>query len=133
MRLALFRTATVLAIAGAAASAALAQHPRLLKRHGIVYGIRGLENFGGCKDYPPNEYCESYTVLGTIVSVDWPEGFTLRMANGRKKYQNIVSELPTAADALIRPGRRVRVSGSMTGHGQVALPSEVIAVGRRRP
>jgi hypothetical protein len=134
MKLALFRIA-YLAVAGAAASTAFAEHPRLLKRHGIIYAIRGLENFGGCKDYPPNEYCETYSLVGTIVSVDFrkdgPEGFMLRMASGRTKYQNIVSDLPPTAGALIRVGRRVRVSGSMTGNGQVAVPSEIIAVGKR--
>ncbi|MDB5691504.1 MAG: hypothetical protein JWO81_567 [Alphaproteobacteria bacterium] len=127
----LLRTVAFFAMISAATAAAAAPKPQLLKRHGIVYAIRGLEDLGGCKDSLPNEYCETYTLLGTIVSVDWPEGFMLRTANGRTKYQNIVSGLPAAADALIRPGRRVRVSGSMSGHGQVAIPSEIIAVGKR--
>jgi hypothetical protein len=135
MKLALFRTVACLVVTAAAASAVAAQHPRLLKRHGIVYAIRGLENFGGCKDYPPNEYCETYTLVGTIVSVDYrkdgPEGFNLRMANGRTKFQNIISDLPHHAEVLIRPGRRVRVAGSMTGNGQIAVPSEIVAVGKR--
>ena len=127
--IALFATTTAMPSTGAA------QHVKLLKRHGIVYAIRRLENFGGCRGYPPNEYCETYTLVGTIVSVDYrkdgPEGFNLRMANGRTKFQNIVSDLPSGADMLIRPGRRMRVSGSMTGNGQIAVPSEIVAVGAR--
>jgi hypothetical protein len=135
MKLSLFRAVAFVAIVGTAASSAIAQHPRLLKRHGTIYAIRGLENFGGCKDYPPDEYCETYTLVGTIISVDYrkvgPEGFNLRMANGRTKYQNIISDLPPRAEVLIRPGRRVRVSGIMTGNGQVAVPSDIVAVGAR--
>jgi hypothetical protein len=135
MKFPLVPIAILLAFTSAGASAADPQHPRLLVRHGAVYAIRGLDDLGGCKDYPPNEYCETYTLVGTIASVDHrkvgPEGFNLRLANRRTKYQNIISDLPPAAEQLIRPGRRVRVSGSMTGHGQIAVPSEIVAVGKR--
>jgi hypothetical protein len=131
----LIRTVMFLAMICTATAAAADPKPQLLKRHGVVYAIRGLQNFGRCKDYPRNEYCETYTLVGTIASVDFrkdgPEGFMLRMANGRTKYQNIVSDLPPGAEMLIRPGRRVRVSGSMTGNGQIAVPSEIVAVGKR--
>jgi hypothetical protein len=134
MKLALFRTVALLAFAAAATSAAVAQHPRLLKRRGVVYGVRDFAYQRGCKGVPREDSCEVYKVSGTIVSV-WrhPDtrrinGFMLRMRNGRTKFQNIDPDyFPPAAEHLIRRGRWVRVSGTMEGQGRVAAPDEIIA------
>jgi hypothetical protein len=141
MKRSLFRTVVFLAFAGATASTAAAQHPRLLKRHGIVYGVRGIADEKNCRYLEHeeiNDGCRVYTLFGTIVSVSLTpdtrriEGFMLRMANGRRKYQNFDPDyFPVAAEPLIRRGRRVRVSGTMAGQGQVAAPDEIITEGHR--
>jgi hypothetical protein len=133
MKLALLRIVASFA-AAAAASAAIAQHPRLLKRHGAVYGVRGIDD-GSCKGYELLDMCETYAMSGTIISVDRNpvthriDNFVVRTASGRTKMQNFENYMPRAAEALIRCGRRVRVSGVMTGTGRVAFPSRVVAWG----
>jgi hypothetical protein len=68
MKLALFRTVAFL-IAAAAASTAVAEHPRLLKRHGIVYGVRDIAYHRGCKGAFPGDSCEVYRASGKIMGV----------------------------------------------------------------
>jgi hypothetical protein len=137
MKLALFRTAAFLAAASVTASAA-AQHPRLLKRHGFVYGVRGIAYYSSCKGITVFDECETYTLSGTITRVDYSplthrrEGFMLRVTNGGTKLQNFEIILPPTAENLIRPGRRVRVTGIMTGRGRVAVPNEIIALRGRQ-
>jgi hypothetical protein len=133
MRLALFRTFAFV-VAAAAASTAAAQHPRLLKRHGIVYGVRGVQD-RNCKGFSPLDSCTTYTVSGTIVSVDRHAGtgridnFVVRTANGRTQVQNFIDYMPPPAERLIRCGRHVHASGTRTGVGQVAFPDTIVTSG----
>lgn len=120
------------AIACVAASAAPAPKPQLLKRQGVVYGVRGI-NYGGCEAYRREDVCRPYKISGTIVSIfhnpDFHQidGFTLRTDSGRSDMQNIDAKyFPRAALSLLRPGRRVRVSGVRTGEGRVSAPTEII-------
>ena len=134
MKLAFFGTVAFLAIAAAAASAAVAAHPRLLKRHGVVIGVRIDDS--SCKGFEALDMCETYTLSGTIISVDHNaethriDNFVLRTAGGRTKMQNFENYMPRAVEALVRCGRHVRVSGVMTGMGRVAFPGRVVVWGR---
>jgi hypothetical protein len=131
MKLALFRTVALLAMTSAAGSAPAAH---LLKRHGTVYGVRDIDD-SSCKGYEALDLCEPYRLSGTIVSIDRNadthriDNFIVRTASGRMKMQNFENHMPTVAEALIRCGRRVRVSGVMTGMGRVAFPSQVVVWG----
>jgi hypothetical protein len=138
MKLASFRTAAFLVFAAVVAVPAVAEHAKLLKRHGVVYGVRDFAYQRGCKGVPRGDACEVYKMSGTIVSVRRdPDtrrttSFMLRMPNGRTQLQNLdVAHFPVAADHLIRQGRRVHVSGSMSGQGRVAAPDEIVVETRR--
>src|SRR3954471_19622066 len=95
MKLASFRTATFLVFAAVVAVPAVAEHAKLLKRHGVVYGVRDFAYQRGCKGVPRGDACEVYKMSGTIVEVRRHpdtrriDGFVLRMRNGRTQLQNI--------------------------------------------
>jgi hypothetical protein len=132
----LLRTVAFFAMISAATAAATAPKPQLLKRHGVVYGVRGIHD-NSCKGFPPLDLCTTYTLSGTIVSVDRHPGtnridnFVVRTPGGRTQMQNFIDYMPAAAESLIRSGRRVRVLGTMTGMGQVAFPNDILFLGRR--
>ena len=136
MRRPLIPVIVLLGCTGASAFAADVPHAQILKRHGVVYGVRGIAQVKDCKYLEHEEMsdgCHLYASSGTIVSVSTDpytrriDGFMLRMANGRTQFQNFdPNYFPVAAKGLIRRGRRVRVSGTMAGQGQVAAPNEII-------
>lgn len=140
MKLILFQTAALLAIAPTIVSAEprVVATPHVLERHGVIYGVRGL-GFGGCETYEKGDSCTPYDHVGTIVAVyrnpesHRIEGFALRTASGRKEIENIDAEyFPASAFILIRRGRHVRVSGVRTGNGQVTTPDEIVILEARR-
>ena len=131
MRLPFLRPAAFLLLTALASSAAVPQHPRLLKRHGAVYGVRGIALFANCEG--AHDLCHPYHTSGTILWVTHEpassriDGFMLATADGGRKFQNIdPAHLPLAAARLIRRGRRVRVSGTMAGVMQAAAPYEIV-------
>ncbi|MEA3002183.1 MAG: hypothetical protein QOH81_971 [Sphingomonadales bacterium] len=130
----LLRTIAFFAMISAATAAAAAPKPQLLKRHGIVYGVRGIDPFLDCKGVDPLALCRAYSLAGTIGSVEYYmdtqriSGFMLRTRSGRREMQNVDPwDLPLGAYSLIRPGRRIRVRGTIMGMGHVETPSEIIA------
>ena len=133
MKYALFRIVSFVAFAGAAASTAAAQHPRLLKRQGIVYGVLGVDFMSNCKGAGAFDQSEVYQVSGTVESVGYYmkthliSNFTLRTRGGRREVQNVDPwDFPKGAYGLIQPGRRVRVRGILTGMGRIASADEII-------
>ena len=135
MKLALFRTVAFLVICAAAATAN-AQHPQLLKRHGVVYGVRDLDDFLDCKGTEPIDQCEPYVLTGIVDSVDGKtpqiSGFVIRTKSGLRLTQSIFpGNLPREASGLIRRGRLLRIRGTFMGTSNTGNASEIIAVADR--
>ena len=133
MRLLRFRASAFLFLASAAASAAPAQHPRLLKRYGIIYGVRDIAFFSDCKGMSGIDACQAFRLSGTITAVARDretheiDGFILRTARGRRIYLEVLRGVfPAAASSLLQVGNRIFVSGTIAGHGRVATPNEII-------
>jgi hypothetical protein len=135
MKLALFRGVAFLFVAAAGASAAVAEHPRLLKRHGVVYGVSELDSFLNCKGTEPLDQCVPYVLTGFVESMEYygktPQisGFVIRTKGGVKLTQSVLPwDLPREAYGLIRPGRLLRIRGTFMGTSQSGNASEIIAV-----
>ena len=128
----------IMAASIASAAPAPGHKAQLLRRHGIIYGVRGI-NYGGCEAAEAEDVCRPYKLFGTIVAVfhnpdsHRMEGFTVRTSSGRREMQNVDPQyFPAAALGLIRRGHRVRVSGVWTGEGRIAAPTEIIVEERRQ-
>lgn len=137
MKLATVRTVAFFALAAAVTPAA-AHHPQLLKRHGVVYGVRDLDDFLNCKGTEPIDQCEPYVLTGIVDSVEYygknPQisGFVIRTKSGLRLTQSIFpGDLPREASGLIRPGRLLRIRGTFMGTSNTGSASEIIAVADR--
>lgn len=78
--------------------------------------------------------CEVFKLSGTVVAVasdretNQIESFTLRTRQDRNIDLDVLrGSFPPAAKSLIRLGRHVRASGTITGQGRVMNTNQIIA------
>jgi hypothetical protein len=138
MKFPLVPIVALLACTGASALAADEPHPKLLKRHGVVYGVRDLDDFLNCKGTEPIDQCVPYVLTGIVDSLEYygktPQisGFVIRTNSGLRLTQSIFpGDLPREVSGLIRRGRLLRIRGTFMGTSNTGNASEIIAVADR--